>query len=95
MAANADSQETSIHNRAGAVVGQSRSTRFWRTQTYQSWRLTVGSQWPATRRIWSPMLSRFVAPEMPSRPCSSVARSQVAAGSSQTHNWPGDARTAN
>jgi hypothetical protein len=29
-----------------------------------------------------------VAPEMPSRPCSSEARSQVAAGSSQTTGGP-------
>jgi hypothetical protein len=39
--------------------------------------LTVGSQRPGTRRILSPSPSRLVAPEMPSLPCSSEARSSV------------------
>jgi hypothetical protein len=46
--------------------------------------VAVGSQWPGMRRALSPMSSRFVAPEMPSLPCSSEARSSLAAGSSQT-----------
>jgi hypothetical protein len=35
----------------------------------------VGSQWPGIRRSLSPSPSRLVAPEMPSLPCSSEARS--------------------
>jgi hypothetical protein len=48
----------------------------------------VGSQSPGIRRSFSPMLRRFVGPELPSLPCSSEARSQVAAGSSQTSGGP-------
>jgi hypothetical protein len=41
-----------------------------------------------TRRISSPIWRRLVAPETPSLPCSSEARSEVAAGSSQTSGGP-------
>lgn len=52
-----------------AETGQSVSTLPFRTPTYQSWRLQVGSQWPGTRRSRSLMLSRFCGSRM--IPCSS------------------------
>ena len=48
----------------------------------------MGSQWPGISRILSPSPSRLVAAETASRPCSSEARSYVAAGSSQTSGGP-------
>src|SRR5712692_1598397 len=53
--------------------------------TYQSYRLTVGSQWPGTSLTLSPSLRRLVAAVMPRRPCSSAARGFVALAAARVH----------
>ena len=44
-----------------------------RTPTYQSWRSTVGSQWPGTSRSFSPSAGARRRPRSASVPCSSEA----------------------
>ncbi len=53
-----------------AVIGHKSTTTPPRMQTYQSYRLIVGSQWPGTRSSFSPRAGGF----FPStQPCSSDA----------------------
>ena len=56
-----------------AETGQTHSTRPPRTPTYQSCRLTVGSQCPGMSRTLSPIISRLEPVGRLTRPCSSAA----------------------
>src|SRR5574341_477037 len=56
-----------------AVIGQSASTTPPRTQTYQSWRLMVGSQCPGTSSSFSPKAGAAAPAATSTKPCSSDA----------------------
>src|SRR5262249_34881844 len=71
-----------------ALIGHSASTRPFRTPTYQSCRLTVGSQCPGMSHSFSPSDKGFACGPTLSLPCSSETPVTSTPGRSCTHGAP-------